>query len=317
MFEIGGSDRRSPMTPHRARAGGLRGRSPRGKGGHCRTDARSFTGPGCSAGGCRRNRGAPRLRRGSPSAGGLGAMSGPPCRKSAMSGLPVDEKRQRRTVSRVLCPVRGGGHFSRAPVARRLKRPYPRARAGHPMALLFGLAPGGVCRADAVTRAAGELLPHRFTLTALPGRTAVCFLWHCPWGCPPWELPSTLPCGARTFLSPRCRDQRSPVLLWRRNQYSRAVPDTPLVDGGRGHEDTTGCTGAPRRRQIDGLGARGYAQAAAPSGAASSPSTSRRSAWDDADRGFAPSHRHGGLRHGLSTTGANRIARVGSGLRLR
>jgi len=35
------------------------------------------------------------------------------------------------------------------------------------MAPLFGLAPGGVCRADAVTRAAGELLPHRFTLTVL------------------------------------------------------------------------------------------------------------------------------------------------------
>src|SRR6266581_4497338 len=35
------------------------------------------------------------------------------------------------------------------------------------MAPLFGLAPGGACRADAVTRAAGELLPHRFTLTAL------------------------------------------------------------------------------------------------------------------------------------------------------
>jgi hypothetical protein len=40
-------------------------------------------------------------------------------------------------------------------------------RAGDPNALLFGLAPGGVCRAGAVTRVAGELLPHRFTLTVL------------------------------------------------------------------------------------------------------------------------------------------------------
>ncbi len=70
-------------------------------------------------------------------------------------------------VPRAGCPARGDGHFSRTPVARRLKRPNPRARAGHPIALLFGLAPGGVCRAGAVTRAAGELLPHRFTLTAL------------------------------------------------------------------------------------------------------------------------------------------------------
>ena len=29
---------------------------------------------------------------------------------------------------------------------------------------------------------------------------AVCFLWHCPAGCPGWPLTITLPCGARTFL---------------------------------------------------------------------------------------------------------------------
>ncbi|MEE3261360.1 MAG: hypothetical protein VX290_00845, partial [Candidatus Latescibacterota bacterium] len=34
---------------------------------------------------------------------------------------------------------------------------------------------------------------------------AVCFLWHCLWGHPPWALPSTLPCGARTFLTDRNR----------------------------------------------------------------------------------------------------------------
>src|SRR6267378_329684 len=81
--------------------------------------------------------------------------------------------RQRGSVSRVLSPERvtqGDGHFSRTPVARHLERPYPRARTGRPIALLFGLAPGGVCLADAVTRAAGELLPHRFTLTAPPPR---------------------------------------------------------------------------------------------------------------------------------------------------
>jgi|SRR5581483_1714686 len=41
----------------------------------------------------------------------------------------------------------------------------PRRRG---LALLFGLAPGGVCRAGPVARAAGALLPHRFTLTARP-----------------------------------------------------------------------------------------------------------------------------------------------------
>ena len=66
---------------------------------------------------------------------------------------------------------------------------------------LFGLAPGGVYRARAVTRPAGELLPHRFTLT--PAETvAVCFLWHCPYPAEAerWALPTTAPSGVQTFL---------------------------------------------------------------------------------------------------------------------
>src|SRR5204862_657463 len=97
----------------------------------------------------------------------------------------VSKARQRGSVSRVLSPERvtqGDGHFSRTPVTRRLERPYPRAQTGRPIALLFGLAPGGVCLADAVTHAAGELLPHRFTLTAPPPRGTKkgggLFLWH-------------------------------------------------------------------------------------------------------------------------------------------
>ena len=35
-------------------------------------------------------------------------------------------------------------------------------------------------------------------LPTLP--SAVCFLWHFPAGHPGWALPTTLPCGARTFL---------------------------------------------------------------------------------------------------------------------
>ena len=45
----------------------------------------------------------------------------------------------------------------------RAGRPSPPVARG--LALLFGLAPGGVCRAGPVTRTAGALLPHRFTLT--------------------------------------------------------------------------------------------------------------------------------------------------------
>ncbi|GIW79989.1 MAG: hypothetical protein KatS3mg105_1796 [Gemmatales bacterium] len=46
----------------------------------------------------------------------------------------------------------------------------------------------------------GALLPHLFTLTPEIAE-AVCFLWHFP--CPRgrWVLPTTVSCGARTFLS--------------------------------------------------------------------------------------------------------------------
>ena len=60
--------------------------------------------------------------------------------------------------------------------------------------------------------AAGALLPHRFTLTAL-GRAAVCSLWHCPAGRPDWRLASTLPCGGRTFLDPGEPGPRPPSRL--------------------------------------------------------------------------------------------------------
>jgi hypothetical protein len=63
---------------------------------------------------------------------------------------------------------------------------------------LLGLAPGGVYRATPVSRGAGGLLPHRFTLTGT--RPAVFSLWHFPAGRPGLPLATTLLCGVRTFL---------------------------------------------------------------------------------------------------------------------
>lgn len=54
--------------------------------------------------------------------------------------------------------------------------------------------------------AAGELLPHHFTLT---GGAGGMFLWHFPWGRPHWVLPSTLLYGARTFLVRSSRTRSS------------------------------------------------------------------------------------------------------------
>jgi hypothetical protein len=83
-------------------------------------------------------------------------------------------------------PVRGpraaGDHLSRRALARSTRRGspapcgYPGARAGRPRTLPARLAPDGGCRAATVTRRAGGLLPHRFTLTAAraPRRSAFC-----------------------------------------------------------------------------------------------------------------------------------------------
>ena len=70
-------------------------------------------------------------------------------------------------------PAAKDGHSSGTPVARRLARPTRAATREHagrrpcrpmPPPPLFGLAPGGVCRAASVAGGRGALLPHRFTL---------------------------------------------------------------------------------------------------------------------------------------------------------
>ena len=124
-------------------------------------------------------------------------------------GGPGAWGRSRWPVSRVLSPApypcgrrSGDGHSSGTTVARRLARP-TRAAGGNarrPMVShgagppLFGLAPGGVCRATTVT---GRAVRSYRTLSPLPGirRTearAVCFLLHCPWGRPRRALPGTV-----------------------------------------------------------------------------------------------------------------------------
>ena len=70
---------------------------------------------------------------------------------------------------------------------------------------LFGLAPGGVCHAASVTRRAVRryrtVSPLPVTPPVSQGRpSAVCSLWHCPWGRPRRVLPGTVFRGARTFL---------------------------------------------------------------------------------------------------------------------
>jgi hypothetical protein len=113
-----------------------------------------------------------------------------------------------RAVSRVLSPRRRGAAIS-------LGRALPRASSDLPgVQVRRATSPpvrscsgwGLPCRKR--RRFRGALLPHLFTLAAgLSPGSAVCFLWRCPGRSPRgprrWALPTTLPCGARTFLDAR------------------------------------------------------------------------------------------------------------------
>jgi hypothetical protein len=166
----------------------------------------------------------------------------PPDRPSAAG--QSHEEGVSRPVGRVLCAR------LRGPTVIHLGLPLPAASCGLPASIgraalersrrpahfargPFDLAPGGVYRAAAVTCGAGGLLHHRFTLTPLPAKSgeAVCFLWHCPAGHPGSVLPTTLPCGARTFLTGhearRDRPADSPVP----RIFPNNAPVAPVMPG--------------------------------------------------------------------------------------
>lgn len=110
-----------------------------------------------------------------------------------------------------------GGHLSGTAVARRLKRPtrgsdgtgrpvWGQGQALPPRRPCLALLPVGVAwppgspRTPVVSYTAFSPLP------AAPGEEAPAgglFLWPYPSGYPAWVLPSTVPSGARTFLTPR------------------------------------------------------------------------------------------------------------------
>jgi len=124
-----------------------------------------------------------------------------------------------RPVSRVLYGrkprgCRRDGHSSGTPVAGRLERPtratrpadWPRSARRRRASLLFGLAPGGACRAADV--AADAVRSYR-TLSPLPAlglspcdrRFAFC--GAVPGVAPAGRYPAPCPRGARTFLRPK------------------------------------------------------------------------------------------------------------------
>ena len=107
------------------------------------------------------------------------------------------------TPDSVQAPKRLGDHPSRPAVARRLQRPTREYGRDHPLPARpcsgWGLPsrPGHPGRWCALTAPF-----HPYLCPARRRPSAVCSLWHFPAGHPDWVLPSTLPCGVRTFLGP-------------------------------------------------------------------------------------------------------------------
>src|ERR1700736_233246 len=110
---------------------------------------------------------------------------------------------------------RAGGHPSGTAVAGRLVRSTREHRAGRPRTLaqaprpeergaLLTLLQVGFTKPPGSLQALVVSSPTVSPLPATKPKTwprAVCFLWHYPAGHPGSALPTTLPCGARTFLT--------------------------------------------------------------------------------------------------------------------
>src|SRR5437867_1338388 len=106
-----------------------------------------------------------------------------------------------------------GDHFSGTSVTGRLKQPTRESsEAGRLFSPIWSFSRWGL-----PSRRRHRLRWCALTAPFHPYRglspEAVYFLWHFPWDRSRWGLPSTLPCGARTFLRPRERGPRPPVAL--------------------------------------------------------------------------------------------------------
>ena len=115
-----------------------------------------------------------------------------PARGGQRGWMQIVNKRRSRPISRVLS-------WAIIPLGRLspdASSDLPGNGAGRAIVSLFGLAPGGVCPATAITNSAVRSCR---TISPLPSR-AVSFLWHFPSAHAVQMLSGASPCGARTFL---------------------------------------------------------------------------------------------------------------------
>ncbi len=190
----------------------------------------------------------------------------PPVR--AETGVPVSFtfvlhmfRRRARENGQTVCkpgsvqPRGWDGHSSGTRLAAGLARPTRATGREHPRGMacairrspLFGLAPGGVCRAAPVAGGAGRSCR---SVSPLPARSclpaqAVCFLWHFPWGHPRRRLAGTVFPWSPDFpppgLPPAAAVRPSGVL-----QMNRPLP---FVNRDRAPPRQTGALACPDRRR--------------------------------------------------------------------
>ena len=166
-----------------------------------------------------------------------------------------------RSVSRVLSARLGalGDHPSTTCVAARLQRSTrelgraalerSRGRLATPFSTLLRV---GFTEPPGSPRALVGSYPAVSPLPRIRGSAAVCFLWHCPAGHPGLVLPTTLPCGARTFLGPtsppvRGRPTGSP------RRHSTVIGRWEWSGDARGGERRAAWTGGSGRWGMRGM----------------------------------------------------------------
>src|SRR6185295_9635846 len=117
-------------------------------------------------------------------------------------------------VSRILSPPgasrppASGDHSSSPAVTRGVKRPTRGLQPGQPRTppYLVLLRVGFSMPVVSPRRRCALTAPFHPCHPRSPGSSAVCFLWHSPWGRPRWPLTSTLPVESG-LSSPACVDR--------------------------------------------------------------------------------------------------------------
>ena len=95
-------------------------------------------------------------------------------------------------------------HLSWLPVTRKLMRPTYRAATGRRFFCPIWSCSEWGLHEKYVTISPCELLPHNFNLTTALPVSAECFCCTFPIVTYAGRYPASLPCGARTFLTPKC-----------------------------------------------------------------------------------------------------------------